>query len=199
MSDRTQPELQREDFQNALKDLNTYIDITLEDLMQINQMAAKHAQLRQAEQFRVRDLMTVDVATVTPATLIKEAAHLLLERRISGLPVVNEEKKLIGIVTEADFLTALGIPCHHPAHSLWQTLESMFKHHQQREVSRPTNVAEIMVSEVVTVNQDSTLHEVIDTMRQHHVKRLIVTDDQQHIEGIITRSNLVQVLLQQIL
>ena len=70
MSDRTRPELQPEDFQNALKDLNTYIDITMEDLMQINQMATRHARLRQAEQVRVRDLMTADVITVTPATSV---------------------------------------------------------------------------------------------------------------------------------
>ncbi|MGD9386347.1 MAG: CBS domain-containing protein [Thioalkalispiraceae bacterium] len=56
-----------------------------------------------------------------------------------------------------------------------------------------------MNKQVITINDNSTLHEVIDTMKQHHIKRLVVTDDQQKVQGIITRSNLVQVLLQQIL
>jgi CBS domain-containing protein len=198
MSDDTKLELQQEDFQNALKDIGSYIDVTTEDLVQINRIAKKYAQLRQAEQIFVRDLMSVDVVTVTPETSVRDAAQLLLERRISGLPVVDEEQKLIGIVTEADFLTAMGIPCHHPAHNLWQTLESMFQY-QPQAVNKPNSVAEIMVNQVITINENCTLHEVVDTMKHHHVKRLIVTNEQQQVQGIITRSNLVKVLLQQIL
>lgn len=191
-------ELQREDFQKALRDLDTYIDVTMEDLMQIHRMANEHARLRQTEQILVRDLMSHDVATVTPGTSIKQAAQVLLDRRISGLPVVDENKELVGIVTEADFLTAIGIPCHHPTHSLWHTLEAMFKQQAQPATSAAT-VAEIMVQDIITIGEDKTLHEVIETMKQHHIKRLVVTNEQQQVKGIITRSNLVRVLLQKIL
>ncbi len=197
MNDR-RPDLQKEDFQNALKDLGTFVDVSTDDLMQIHQMANKHAQLRQTEQMRVRDVMTTDVATVKPTTSLKEAARLLLDRRISGLPVVDAAQKLTGIVTEADFLTAIGIPCHHPAYSLWHTLEAMFKHQPQTSNTQHT-VADIMARDVISIREDNSLHEVIETMKQHHIKRLVVTDAQQHVRGIITRSNLVQVLLQQIL
>ena len=54
-------------------------------------------------------------------------------------------------------------------------------------------------TQVVTISDDKTLHGVIDVMKKHHIKRVIVTDAQQAVQGIITRSNLVQVLLQQIL
>lgn len=198
MSERSHPELRREDFQNALKELDSYIDVTLEDLMQINQMAQKHAQLRQAENLMVRDIMTTDVATVTPDTSLRDAAGILLDLRISGLPVVEQNNKLVGIVTEADFLCAMGIPCHHPAHSLWQTLETMFKH-QANLGATPVRVADIMAKQVITISDNKTLHEAIDTMKKHHIKRIVVTDEQDHVEGIITRSNLVKVLLQQIL
>jgi predicted transcriptional regulator len=92
----------------------------------------------------------------------------------------------------------MGIPCHHPAHNLWQTLESMFQH-QPRSVSKPKTVGEIMAHQIITINESSNLHEVIDTMRQHHVKRLVVTNSADQVQGIITRSNLVRVLLQQML
>lgn len=198
MSERPYPELRREDFQNALEDLDSYIDVSLEDLMQINHIAQKHAQLRQAEQLMVRDIMTTDVATVTPDASLRDAARILLELRISGLPVIDEQNKLIGIVTEADFLSAMGIPCHHPAHSLWQTLESMFKH-QANSASTSGKVADIMTHSVITIRDDQTLHEAIDIMKKHHVKRVVVTNKEQHAQGIITRSNLVEVLLRQIL
>jgi CBS domain-containing protein len=198
MSQRSPYELRREDFQNALKEFDSYIDVTLEDLMQINQMAHKHAQLRQAEQLLVRDIMTTDVATASPDTSLRDAARILLELRISGLPVIDQNGKLVGIVTEADFLCAMGIPCHHPAHSVWQTLESMFMHPPGTR-NKPTSVADIMAPQVITIAGDHTLHDAIDTMKKHHIKRLVVVDAQQQVRGIITRSNLVQVLLQQIL
>ena len=199
MSDHEQhTDLSPEDFQNALKDMGSYIDVTLGDLMQINRMAYKHAMLRKAGKLNVAGIMTSDVVSVTPDSSLKKAAGLLLERRISGLPVVDEQNKVIGIVTEADFLTAIGIPCHHPAHNLWQTLETMFKN-QNRTGKTPATVNEIMAHDVVTISSDATVHEVIDKMKQHHVKRIVVTDAQQQLQGIITRSNLVKVLLQQLL
>lgn len=198
MNDHYKPDLRREDFQNALKEMDSYIDITLEDLMQINQSAQKHAQLRQAENLMIRDLMTKDVSTVRPDTTLREAAQILLKLRISGLPVVDENSKPVGIVTEADFLTAMGIPSHQPAHSVWQTLESMFRHHPNHG-NMPAKVADIMANHVITITDNKTLHDAIDTMKKHHIKRVVVVNEQQQIQGIITRSNLVQVLLQRIL
>lgn len=192
------PELQTQDFKHALQEIDSYIDVTLEDLMQIHQLAEKHAQLRQAEQLKVRDLMTSKVVTVRPDTALREAARMLLDLRISGLPVTDTDNRLLGIVTEADFLCAMGIPCHHPSHNLWQTLETMFRHNPvQRD--KPDKVADIMVHQTITLQADNTLHDVIETMKRHHIKRVIVTDEQQQVEGIVTRSNLVQVVLQQIL
>jgi CBS domain-containing membrane protein len=198
MSERPLPDLRREDFQNALNDFDSYIDITLDDLMQINTMARKHARFRKTEKLSVSKIMTSDVVTVSPRTSLRDAAGILLERRISGLPVVDEEGKLSGIVTEADFLCAMGIPCHHPAHNLWQSLEAMFKH-QPGIGERPARVADIMAPQVISIAGDKTLHDAIDAMKKHHIKRLVVVDDQYQVQGIITRSNLVQVLLQQIL
>lgn len=192
------PDLLPEDFQNALRELDSYIDVTLEDLMQINRAAQKHAQLRQAERLLVKDIMTKEVVTVTADTPLRDAARLLLDLRISGLPVVDHDDKLIGIVTEADFLTAMGIPCHHPAHSLWQTLENMFRQ-QANPGDAPDRVSDIMAKQVISISHQSSLHEAIDLMKQHHVKRIVVTDTEQKIQGIITRTNLVSVLLQRIL
>ncbi len=192
------PELQTQDFKHALQELDSYIDVTLEDLMQIHHLAERHALLRQAEQLKVRDIMTTKVVTVQPDTALREAARKLLELRISGLPVTDQDNKLLGIVTEADFLSAMGIPCHHPSHNLWQTLEAMFRHHPVQG-NKPDKVADIMVHQTITLQPDNTLHDVIESMKRHHIKRVIVTDDQQQVQGIVTRSNLVQVLLQQIL
>jgi len=191
-------ELQPQDFKHALQEIDSFIDVSLEDLMQIHHMAEKYAQLRQAEQLKVRDIMTTEVASVRPETPLRDAARMLLEMRISGLPVVDSNDRLAGIVTEADFLCAMGIPCHHPAHNLWQSLESMFRHQAVRS-ENPDKVADIMVTQIITLQADNTLHDVIEAMKHHHIKRVIITNDRQQLVGIVTRSNLVRVLLQQIL
>ena len=166
--------------------------------MQIDKMAQKHARLRETEGLTVREIMTADVITVSPDTPLSDAARILVEQRISGLPVADEDGKPIGVVTEADFLCAMGIPCHHPTHSVWQTLENMFRH-PPRTTGMPSKVSDIMVEHVVSINENKTLHDVIALMKKHHIKRVIVTNDQDQVSGIITRSNLVQVLLQQML
>lgn len=196
--DKDKDNLTAEDFQHALQELGTFIDVTVDDLLQINQMAHKHAELRQTEQTLIRDIMTTDVTCATLDTPLRDAARTLLELRISGLPVLDENKKLVGVVTEADFLGAMGIPSHHPAHSLWQTLETMFRH-KTESVMMPETVGDIMHPNVVTISEDKTLHEAIDTMKKHHIKRLIVTDAGNRVVGMLTRSNLIQVLLKNIL
>lgn len=199
MSESSPKALQPVDFQNALKDLDTYIDVSIDDLVQINRLATRHAHLREAAQVLVNQIMTSDVTTVMPTSTIRDAARILIEQRISGLPVVNEKQQLAGIVTEADFLSAMGIPSHHPSHSLWQTLESMFRHHQSHTIHKPVYISEIMVAEVITISQHDDLQKVIELMRQHHVKRLVVTDEQRLVQGIITRSDLVRLLLKPML
>lgn len=199
MNESCSKNLRREDFQQALKELDSYIDVTLEDLMQINKLAQKYAQIREVETLLVGNIMTREIITVGAETPLRDAARILLEKRISGLPVVDSSNKLVGVVTEADFLTAMGIPCHHPAHSsVWHTLESMFLH-PPSTTSLPAKVADIMATQVITTTPDKTLHDVIELLKKHHIKRVIVSDDQQQPLGIITRSDLVKVILQQLL
>ena len=198
MNKTSSRDLRREDFQKALKEFDTYIDITLEDLMQLDKIAEKHARLRESGNLTVREIMTSDIITVAPDSALSDAARILVEKRISGLPVTDDNGKLVGVVTEADFLCAMGIPCHHPSHSVWQTLENLFRL-PPRTADMPSRVADIMVTQVVSIQENQTLQDVIEQMKKHHIKRIIVTDDQERVNGIITRSNLVQVLLQQML
>jgi CBS domain-containing membrane protein len=198
MNQHTKYQIQPVDVQNALKEIDTFVDVNMETLMMVIKLSQKHAELRNVEKILVRDIMTANVKTVESTTSMRDASQILLDMRISGLPVVDQVGSLVGIVTEADFLSALGIPCHHPAHSLWQTLDSMFKFHPAKNLT-PKIVADIMSINTVSVTKDRTLHDVIDTMKQHHVKRVVVVDENNLVEGIITRSNLVRVLLQKIL
>ncbi len=111
--------------------------------------------------------------------------------------MVDQEERLAGIITEADFLRAVGVPSHQPTHNLWQTLEALFIHHE--EVHEPGGaVAGLMVTDVVTVTPDDTLHDVVDAMKKHRIKRVVVVDDERHVVGMVTRSDLVRVFFDRI-
>jgi CBS-domain-containing membrane protein len=122
---------------------------------------------------RVVDLMTTDVITVGVGTPINEAARLMFRHRVSGLPVVDEAGRVVGIITEADFL--------------------------RLEVARDTadtvppveNVGQVANRGVVTIDSDASLAEAARIMVVHDVKRLPVVDGEGRMVGIISRLDVV--------
>ena len=185
----------RADFQQALKSMDTFIDITVDDLMALSRRAEQFASRRDAEAIGVARVMSQPVRTVHPQTPLTDAAHLMISERISGLPVVDDAGHLVGIITEADFLRALGVPAHQPHHNLWQTLESLFSHlaHHGEPEAPDAPVTEHMVKHVVCVHPEQDLHDVIEIMKRNSVKRVVVCDNERRVLGMITRSDLVRV------
>ncbi|MCW5585804.1 MAG: CBS domain-containing protein [Chromatiales bacterium] len=185
----------REDYQRALSSMNTFMDIEVNDLMMLADRAQQFAVRRVTASIGVTQIMSKPVTVVSPQTTMSAAAHLMVEGRISGLPVVDDANRLLGIITEADFLRALGVPAHHPTHSIWQTLESMFSHLAHHAGMEGPNdpVAEHMVREVICVGEEQDVHDVLDAMKRHRVKRVLVCDNKRHVSGVITRSDLVRI------
>jgi len=185
----------RADFQQALQSMDTYIDITVDDLMALTQRAEQFASRRATEAIGVSQIMSRPVRTVHPQTPLTDAAHLMVSEKISGLPVVDDDGRLVGIITEADFLRALGVPSHQPHHNLWQTLESLFSHlsHHGELEAPDDSVKEHMIRNVVCVHPDQDLHDVIEVMKRHSVKRVVVCDNDRRALGMVTRSDLVRV------
>jgi len=197
MSEEKWCTLSREDFEHALDNMGSIVDVTINDLIAITEKARKHAQLRRTESLLIEKLMTSPVQSIHADASLSEAATILLSERISGLPVVDPANHLIGIITEADFLCAIGVPCHQPAHNFWQGLSGMFSQplplHQPNE-----NVGALMVRDVITVKPSQTMHYAVETMKQYRVKRLVVVDQHRKPIGMLTRSDLVRVFFERI-
>ena len=196
MSNEQQPRRpRREDYERALQSMETFMDIGVNDLMTLAQRAEHFAGQRSTESLRVDRVMSQPVRVVHRETSMSEAAHLMVTERISGLPVVDDAEHLVGIITEADFLRALGVPAHHPAHNLWQTLESLFSHlAHHAELEGPNDpVSDHMVKEVICAAPDQSLHDVLALMKRHRVKRVLVCDQERRVIGVVTRSDLVRI------
>ena len=187
--------LAREDFEHALDDMGSLVDVSVNDLIKLTEKARKHAQIRHAEALQIDNLMSRPVHSIHADSSLGEAARVLLSHRISGLPVVDTDNRLIGLITEADFLNAIGVPCHLPSQNFWQTLSGMFS--QPLHLHEPSeNVGALMVTEVITIHPNQTLHEAVEAMKSHRVKRLVVVDKRHIPIGMLTRSDLVRVFFQ---
>jgi CBS domain-containing protein len=142
---------------------------------------------------KASDIMTRRVITVARGASILEAVRLMLQNRISGLPVVDDKGWLVGMVTEGDFLRRAETSTER-RHSRWfeflvgpGRLADEYVHAHARKVE------EVMTSEPHTVTSDTPLDRVVDAMEKHHVKRLPVVDDGKLV-GIISRANLLHAL-----
>jgi CBS domain-containing protein len=140
---------------------------------------------------KAADIMTLGAATVQPGDTVADAARKMLQYAVSGLPVVDGDGRLVGIVTERDFLrrTELGTERTRPrwAEFLFGTAELADDYVR----SHARKVEEVMTHDVVTVEDDTPLSEVVNLMERRDFKRLPVVRDGKVI-GILSRANLLR-------
>jgi len=136
---------------------------------------------------KVRDIMTTDPVKVTADTRLREAARLMVRHRVSGLPVVDEGGKLIGILSEGDFIRREAGRDRPHGVSL---LDAVFGEGELQPVGAET-VAEIMTRSVVTITPEATVGEAARVMGRRNVKRLPVVDLEGELIGIVSRADVV--------
>ncbi len=142
---------------------------------------------------KVSDVMTRPVITIRQDASILEAARLLLQKRISGLPVVDHQGKLIGIVTEGDFLRRAETATERKRPHWLEFLIGPGRIAEEYVHSHGRKIEEIMTRDPLTVNENTPLEVVVHIMERNHVKRLPVMSD-DHLVGIISRANLLHAL-----
>lgn len=136
---------------------------------------------------KVKELMNEDVIAVEPETTVKEVASLLVDHRISGVPVVDDARKVLGVVSEADIL--LKERGAEPEPRILRALLGSFPDIDKLEAR---TAAEAMTSPAITIGSKKDLYQAARLMTEHGVKRLPVVDDRGVLVGIVTRSDLVK-------
>jgi CBS-domain-containing membrane protein len=136
--------------------------------------------------WNVAALMTSDVVTVGPGTIYKKVVERLRSRGISAVPVVDADRRVIGVVSESDLLLKEERP---------RSAAALLDPHGDAAKARARNAAALMTSPAVTVEPEATLTEAARLMRQKQVKRLPVVDANGRLAGILSRSDLLRVFL----
>lgn len=143
---------------------------------------------------KAADVMTRQVVTVTPDATIEEAARLMLQHRISGLPVTNSDGVVLGILTEGDLLrrTETGTEKQHARWIAFLVGPGRLAQEYVRAHARKVN--EVMTETVFSVAPRTPLSDVVALMEAKHVKRLPVIEEGR-VVGILSRANLMAALV----
>lgn len=137
---------------------------------------------------RVRDVMTTPVLTTRPSTPLREAALVLAREGVSGLPVVDAEGHVVGVLSEADIVAKEGAP-HRRDGILGWLLEPADPWLEERLLA--TSVEDAMTAPALTIEPDRTVTEAATVMTEEGVNRLPVVEDGQLL-GLVTRADLVR-------
>jgi CBS domain-containing protein len=142
---------------------------------------------------KVADVMTHQVITVAPDASIFHAIRLMLQNKISGLPVVDAKGQLVGIVTEGDFIRRVENDTERRRSSWLQFLMSSGDLADDYVRSHGRKVEDVMSRKLQTASEQATLEEIVRTMERAKVKRVPILRGGKLV-GIITRANLTRAL-----
>ena len=140
---------------------------------------------------RAHQIMTRSVISATPETTVLEAANVLLRSHISGLPVVDEAGKLVGIVSESDFLHRSEIGTQRKRGRWLKFLFGTGQAATDFVQENGRRISEIMTRDPLTITEDTPLEEIVALMQKKGVKRLPVMRGEKLV-GIVSRANLLQ-------
>ena len=143
---------------------------------------------------QARDIMTTGVITVGPDAEIAEIAKCLLDNRISAVPVVETDGRLVGIVSEGDLIRRSELGTER-RRSWWLSLLLLPENSAIDYVkTHGRRAREVMTRELITVNDDALLEEIAEILEKHRIKRVPVIHDGKLV-GIVSRANLLHGLV----
>ncbi len=142
---------------------------------------------------KAADVMTREVVSIAPDASVTEAVRLMLQHKISGLPVMDAAGNLRGVVTEGDFLRRAETGTQRKRSRLVEFLLGPGRLATDYVQTAGRRVGEVMTPEVRTVTEDEPLEKVVHLMERYRIKRLPVMRGAK-VVGIVTRANLMRAL-----
>lgn len=180
------------DLDEVLKEYNQVLEVSRDDLQDLLQQTQMHAYRRRFGEITCADIMAKQVHTVEFGTELEEAWTIMRKHKIKALPVIDRMRRVIGIITQVDFMKNANL-------EVYEGFESKFRRFIQRtahmHAEKPEAVGQIMSTPVVTAKANMHMIELIPLMTQQRILHHIpVVDDDNRLVGIVTQSDLVSAL-----
>lgn len=179
-----------DDVLEAMKDINGYLDITPGDFREVYTVAYIQAMARINKNVKARDIMTSPVVTIFEDAPLIEAAELMAKNTISGLPVMGKDQRIAGVVSETDYLKAMG---EQRGQSFMHVIVHCLKNKGCMAVPlRNGKVGDIMTSPPLFIQEDASVFEIANLLEIKKINRVPVLDEYSNLVGIVTRTDIVQ-------
>jgi len=143
---------------------------------------------------KVADIMVKKVISVGPDATVREVASLMLERRISGVPVVNDARRVLGVVSEGDLIRRPEIETDRVKAGWLRLFLSDEERARDFVKSHGRRAREVMTQPAICVTPDTQLAVVVQLMERHRIKRLPVLEHDR-LAGLVTRADLLRALV----
>jgi CBS domain-containing membrane protein len=179
------------DLVQAIREMNTYIDVSEEDLEEIYARAELHAHRRRMGDILCRDIMARDVVTVEFGDELETVWEQMRARKLKGLPVVDRARRIIGIVTIIDFLKRADTRTGGP---FFERIVRFIRRTPGLSSDKPEVVGQIMTAPAVTVPETVHIISLIPMFAEHGIHHMPVVDADGKLAGIITQSDLMEAL-----
>jgi CBS domain-containing membrane protein len=194
-SPRTGIDLKEEDIVAAMREIPGYLDITPRDFKEIYVLAFQHALERLRREVAAAEIMTREVVWVRPKTPLAEVAETMGQRGVSGVPVLDEDHRVLGVVSEKDFLRRMGVK---EAQNFMTLVAACLR--TKGCVALPIKMetaGDLMSSPAVTVRPETRVRDLAELFAARHINRAPVTDGEGRLVGIVSRGDLVKATLEE--
>lgn len=177
-----------EDVYEAMRETEGFLDITPADFKELYRLAFRHAAER-VMAVKARDIMTREVHTARPDAPLSDVAETLAHTGVAGVPVVDGEGKVAGVVSEKDFLALMG---GEGARGFMGIVAECLKGKGCVAVpARKLKARDVMSSPAVTVGEDTALTEIAGIFTEKGINRVPVVDGAGRLAGIVSRADVV--------
>ena len=176
------------DVYEAMKDVGGYLDVTPADLREIYLHAFRHALDRIRQSLKAQDIMTQPVYSVKAETPLQEVAALMAEKGIAGLPVLDDEGRVAGVISEKDFLKFMG----NKAHVMDIIAVCLSGKGCTAAPLRKMSAKDIMTAPAITVSEETTVHEIMGMFEAKDINRVPVVDESWKLAGIVSRDDIIR-------
>jgi CBS domain-containing membrane protein len=183
-------DLKDEDIFEAMKAIPGYLDITPGDFKELYQLAYRHALERLNRAVTAQEIMTREVVTVPPDSPLAEVAAAMGHRGISGVPVVDPAGRVVGVISEKDFLTQLGVAA--PGNFMSLVASCLKSKGCVALPIKKQTAGDLMSAPAVTVGPDTSVKEIAALFTAQGINRVPVTDAAGRLLGIVSRGDLVK-------
>jgi CBS-domain-containing membrane protein len=187
-------DLKEEDILAAMEQISGYLDITPRDFKEIYVLAFRHALERLSREVTVAEVMTREVVAVMVYTPLAEVAEAMGKVGVSGVPVLDEKRRVAGVVSEKDFLRAMGVK---DSQNFMTLLAACLR--TKGCVALPIKkqtAGDLMSAPAVTVKPETPVRDLAELFTSRRINRAPVLDKGGNLVGVVTRGDLVRATLQ---